>query len=232
MTRARFLAYDRVSTDQQATEGISLEAQRAKLAAYAEALDLDLVAIHEDAGLSAKSLDRPGLRAALADLDAAKAVGILVVKLDRLTRSVADLGHLLDRYFSRRFELVSVTDSIDTRTAAGRLVLNVLTSVGQWEREATGERTSEALRHLRAQGVRIGRTPLGLTRTTERDQAGRLYVVPDPEGQATATRIRELRAAGLTLRAIAAKLIEEDRPTRRGGVWAAQTVAVALRSAT
>lgn len=231
MSKARFVAYIRVSTDQQAVEGVSLEAQRTRLAAYAEALDLDLVAVREDAGVSAKSLDRPGLRAALADLDEGRATGVLVAKLDRLTRSVSDLGHLLDRYFSKRFELVSVSDSIDTRTAAGRLVLNVLTSVGQWEREATCERTSEALRHLGSQGVRLGRTPLGLTRSRKRDQAGRLRVMVDPEGAAIAARIRELRSAGLTLRAIAAILTAEGYPTRRGGIWAAETVAVVLRSA-
>lgn len=74
---------------------------------------------------------------------------MVVVKLDRLTRSVADWQLLIDDYFGERSgkQLFSVADSIDTRTAAGRLVLNVLLSVAQWERETTGERTREALRH-------------------------------------------------------------------------------------
>ncbi len=90
--RTRVVGYARVSTEDQAREGVSLAAQRAKLEAYATALDLELVAVREDAGVSAKTLDRPGLRAALEDLRAGRADALLVPKLDRLTRSVRDLG--------------------------------------------------------------------------------------------------------------------------------------------
>jgi hypothetical protein len=82
------------------------------------------------------------------------------LKLDRLTRSVRDLGALLDGYFHDRFALLSVMDSIDTRTAGGRLVLNVLASVSQWERETIAERTRTALAFKREQGVKLGRRPI------------------------------------------------------------------------
>ena len=130
--RTAVAGYVRVSTEQQAGEGVSLDAQRTKLHAYALAMDLELVDIFQDAGLSAKSLARPGLQATLDALDAGKASGLVVVKLDRLTRSVRDLGELVDRYFASRFSLLSLSDSIDTRTASGRLVLHVLGAVGQW----------------------------------------------------------------------------------------------------
>ena len=119
--RTRVVGYVRVSTEHQADGGASLGAQRAKLAAYALAMDLELVAIEEDAGLSAKTLERPALQRALAMLDAGTAEGLLWAKLDRLTRSVRDLGELVERYFSSRWSLLSVADSIDTRSAAGRL---------------------------------------------------------------------------------------------------------------
>jgi site-specific DNA recombinase len=159
---SRVVGYIRVSTEKQADSGLSLDAQRAKLTAYATALDLTLVAIVVDAGESAKTLDRPGLARVLAMLDAGEADGVLVAKLDRLTRSVRDLADLIERYFSERptvraCTLLSVADSIDTRTAAGRLVLNVLASVGQWEREVISERTTEALDVLKARGVKLGR---------------------------------------------------------------------------
>jgi DNA invertase Pin-like site-specific DNA recombinase len=122
----RVVGYIRVSTDSQADGGISLAAQRTKLEAYAVAMDLDLVEVCEDAGYSAKSIKgRPALTRALATLDSGDADGLLIVKLDRLTRSVRDLGDLVDRYFGSKFLLLSVGDSIDTRTAAGRLVLNL-----------------------------------------------------------------------------------------------------------
>jgi DNA invertase Pin-like site-specific DNA recombinase len=99
--RTTVAGYVRVSTEQQAGEGVSLDAQRTKLHAYAVAMDLDLVAVFEDAGLSAKSLARPGLQAALALLEDGEAAGLVVTKLDRLTRSVRDLGDLVDRYAHR-----------------------------------------------------------------------------------------------------------------------------------
>jgi hypothetical protein len=141
----RTIAYLRVSTDKQADRGVSLDAQRAKATAYAELYDLELVEVIVDAGESAKSLDRPGLKRALGMLKAGEAEALLVVKLDRLTRSVVDLGTLLERYFAPgKAALLSVGEQIDTRSAAGRLVLNVLASVSQWEREAIGERVTSS----------------------------------------------------------------------------------------
>ena len=88
----RVVGYIRVSSEGQATEGVSLDAQRVKLAAYCTAMDLELVGIEADEGVSAKSLRRPGLQRALGLLDAGAADGLLITKLDRLTRSVRDLG--------------------------------------------------------------------------------------------------------------------------------------------
>jgi len=162
MSKTRVIGYVRVSTVHQADGGVSLDAQQRKLELYAELHDLELVGIEIDAGASAKTLRRPALQRALAKLNAGEADGLLVAKLDRLTRSVCDLGTLVERYFADRFSLLSVADSIDTRSAAGRLVLNVLASVSQWEREATGERTAEALRHIRdAEGAQLGGEALG-----------------------------------------------------------------------
>jgi DNA invertase Pin-like site-specific DNA recombinase len=230
--RTRVVGYVRVSTEHQADGGVSLDAQRAKLEAYAVAMDLDLVALVEDAGVSAKTLNRPGLRRALAMLDAGEAEALLIVKLDRLTRSVRDLGDLVERYFASRCSLLSVSDSIDTRTAAGRLVLNVLTSVAQWEREATGERTRDALVHLKAEGVKLGGEALGWRRAETTDAEGRRTVEDIDSEAETMNRIFALRAKGRSLRDIAAILTAEGRSTKRGGAWAAETVRKVLARAT
>jgi len=145
MTRA--IGYIRVSTEKQAEHGFSLEAQTEKLKAYAMLYDIDLIDLVVEQG-SAKSVQRDGLQAALGRLGQ-DADGLLVVKLDRLTRSVADLGRLVETYF-QNYALLSVGEQIDTRSAAGRLVLNVLASVSQWEREVIGERTSAAMQHMRS----------------------------------------------------------------------------------
>jgi site-specific DNA recombinase len=157
-------------------------------------------------------------------LEAGEADGVLVTKLDRLTRSVRDLGDLVDRYFASRFSLLSVADAVDTRSAAGRLVLNVLASVGQWEREATGERTREVLSHLKAQGVKLGGAALGWSRSREKDEAGRRVVSQVDDEVAAVRRICELRRAGKPLRTIAATLTADGCPTKLGGCWHASTV--------
>lgn len=214
------VAYVRVSTEKQADGGVSLEAQKAKIAAYASLYDVDVVEVVVDAGVSAKSLDRPGLSRALAMLKAGTAEALLVVKLDRLTRSVRDLGELVETYFaSGKAALLSVAEQIDTRSAGGRLVLNVLASVGQWEREAAGERTAAAMQHMASEGLYTGgKAPYGY-----RVEAGALVEVEAE--QAVLAAAREAKAAGLSLRAIAASLAARGFLSRTGKAFGAQSVA-------
>ena len=131
--------------------------------AYATLYELDLVAMEVDAGVSAKTLQRPALQQALGALKAGKAEAWLVVKLDRLTRSVRDLGLLVETCFlAGKWSLISVSEQIDTGTAAGRMVLNILAAVSQWEREIIGERTAEAMAYKRQQrGYTGGEPPYG-----------------------------------------------------------------------
>ena len=224
-TSTRVVGYIRVSTEGQAEGGISLEAQRAKLIAYAVAMDLELVVVEADEGLSAKTLDRPALQRALTMLREGTADALLIVKLDRLTRSVRDLGDLVERYFAAgKWSLLSVADSIDTRSAAGRLVLNVLASVAQWEREATAERTRDALAHLSSQGVQLGGAALGWTHTEATDAHGRKVIAPVAGEAETVARILALKAEGRSVRAIAEQLAAEGRQTKAGGRWHPTTI--------
>lgn len=229
--RTKVIGYCRVSTDSQADDGCSLEAQRAKLTAYAALYDLDLVEVSEDAGLSGKSLERPGLIRALAALEGGQATGLVVTSLSRLTRSVKDLGVLLDRGFRDRWSLMSVAEQVDTRTSGGRLVLNVLASVSEWERDACADRTRDALAHLRRQGVKLGGEALGWRRTDERDEAGRLKLAEVHEEARAVRRILELHAEGRSYRATAAVLAEEGHRTKLGGAWHHQTVSRVVRRA-
>lgn len=200
----KVIGYIRVSTDEQASHGHSLAAQESKLRAYAQLYELDLVEVLVDAGHSAKSMKRPGLQQALVALESGRAGGLLIAKLDRLTRSVRDLGLLLDTYFERRFSLMCVGEQLDTRTAAGRLVVNILGAVSQWEREAISERTKAALAHKRAQGHRLGAAP--------------------HEDPAALARMLELRGQGVSLRDIGLALTAEGFPTQKGGRWLPTTV--------
>jgi site-specific DNA recombinase len=201
--RATAIGYIRVSTDEQASDGVSLAVQRAKLEAYAALYNLELVEIVEDAGVSAKSLDRPGLRRALGRLDRGEADGLVIAKLDRLSRSVGDWDTLIRDYFGERAgkQLWSVQDAIDTRTAAGRLVLNVLMSVAQWERETIAERTRDALRYKMSRGERCGSLRFGYDLAEDG-----VTLVPNLDEQRTLALMRRLKAEGLSLRRIAGEL--------------------------
>lgn len=218
----RIIAYCRASTEDQQ---ITLEAQKAKLDAYAALYELVIVDTIVEAE-SAKSLNRPGLERALALLRAGEADGLAVVKLDRLTRNVADWQELIDGYFGERAgkQLFSVQDSIDTRTAAGRLVLNVLLSVAQWEREAIGERTRDALRHKISRGERVGSIRFGFDLA---DDGRRL--IPNQLEQDAIELMQRLRQAGRSLREIAAELTRQGVATKEGkGSWKHSAVSYIL----
>jgi DNA invertase Pin-like site-specific DNA recombinase len=211
----KVIGYTRVSTDEQADKGLSLAAQRAKIEAYAALYDLDLVGVIEDAGQSGKTLKRDGLQRALTMLRKGEAGGIVIAKLDRLTRSVVDGGTLISDYFGEKgYQLLSVADHIDTRTAAGRLVLNVLLSVSQWEREAIGERTRDVLQEKIRNGERCGKIRFGFDLAAD----GKT-LVPNKLEQTAIRLIRQLREAGESLRAIAAKLNARGIKTKEGRPW-------------
>ena len=207
MTITRAIAYIRVSTDKQADQGHSLLAQQEKIQAYASLYDLDIIETVIETG-SAKNLNRDGLQGALAQIKSGKADALIVVKLDRLTRSVADLGYLVSSYFAKA-GLLSVSEQIDTRSASGRLVLNVLASVSQWEREAIGERTSAVRQSMKANGLYCGGSvPYGQMLVS-----GEL--VNNPQEQAIISKAKTLKAEGHSLRAIATMFSNEGLKTRK-----------------
>lgn len=213
------VGYIRVSSEEQAESGLSLAHQRAKIEAYALAMDLELAAIIEDAGKSAKNMNRPGLTHALEMIRRKEADSLIILKLDRLTRSVKDLGTLVETFEKTGAALISVQDSINTTTAAGRLVLNVLGSVAQWEREAIGERTAAAMRVKQERGELVGRVPYGFDLDTD----GRT-LTPNQGEQETLSLLRELRSTGLSYRKIGAELTRRGISTKNGGAWQAMTI--------
>lgn len=212
-SRTKTVAYLRVSTDKQADLGISLEVQRTKVEQYAKLFDLDLVAIEEDAGESAKSLNRPALARALAMLRDGRATALLIVKLDRLTRSVRDLCDLVDDYFREGdCALVSVTEQLDTRSAMGRGVLKIFTTLGEIEREQIGERTLAAMAHLKSQGKKTGGdVPYGYELASDGKTLRKLK-----GEQLVIEKIKILKKDGLGLRAIARALADRGVRARSG----------------
>ena len=204
----RLIAYARVSTAEQS---LSVEAQLAQMRSYASLYSHEIVAQVTDQGASGKSLDRPGWHAVAAKLDKGEVDGVLVAKLDRLTRSVRDLGDVLERFTKAKLALVSVAEQLDTATATGRMIMNLLATVSQWERETIGERTRTALAHKRSRGERTGSIPFGWC-----PAADAVHLDPVPAEQRQIARTLALRAQGMSLARISAALAAEGGFSRSG----------------
>ena len=224
----RLLGYVRVSTEDQAREGVSLDAQRHRLGLYAELAGAELVEVLADEGLSGKRADnRPALQKALRALKAGKADGLAVVKLDRMSRSTRDVLDLADRAGREGWALHSISEKLDTSTAAGRFVLTILAALAQMEREQVSERTTAALEHIRALGKKTGGdVPFGYRLARD----GRTLVEHKRE-QKTVALILELTGEGLSMRKVAAELNRRGIKTKKGKQWHNVQVASVLKRA-
>jgi len=203
--------YVRVSTAEQAGSGLGLSAQRQKIRQACRERSWTLHTTFEDAA-SGRSMDgRSGLQEAMESVARGEATGIVVAKLDRLSRSLLDFAKLMEQSRREGWALVALDLGVDTSTPQGELMATVLASFAQFERRLIGQRTKDALAELKAQGVQLGRPRL----------------VPDD----VADYARGLRADGLTLRAVADRLNAESVPTGTGsGEWFGSTVSRLLRS--
>jgi DNA invertase Pin-like site-specific DNA recombinase len=199
------VGYIRVSTEEQADSGLGLAAQKATIEAECAKRGWTLLTIHQDAVSGKTVANRPGLAAALEDVEKGVAAGIVVGKLDRLSRSLKDFATLMERAQKKGWNLVACDLGIDLSTPAGEFMANVMGSAAQWERKLIGLRTKEALAAKRAAGARLGRP----------------RTLPDH----VVSRIQTDRRAGISLSAIARQLNEERVPTAHGGVcWHPSTI--------
>ncbi|MFN6131356.1 MAG: recombinase family protein [Pseudomonadota bacterium] len=210
------IGYIRVSTQDQATEGVSLETQRAKIAAWCAVNDYELVAVYEDAGISGSKMEnRDGLNAALKS--AGKGTALVAYSISRLARSTRDMLEIAERLEKRGADLVSLTERIDTSSAAGRMIFQMLAVLAEFERRQIGERTRTALAHKKATGEVYAPTPFGYEAVE-----GRLREVK-AEARIVA-EILKRRDAGDTLAEIADDLNARGVPGKRGGRWYPSTV--------
>jgi len=211
--------YCRVSTEEQAREGISLDAQEEKIRTYAQLKDLDLIEIIRDEGFSGKDLHRPGLQRLFDLIQGAETEALIVYKLDRLTRNTSDLLHLVEDIFKKgNTRFFSITEEIDTESAMGKFFLTIMGAMAQMERELISERTSTALQYKKAQGQSLGKIPFGYSRID-----GKL--VPDNTEKNIIHRIKRWRKNGLTYDKIAKLLNEKGiKPKYQNSLWHAGTV--------
>ena len=232
----RAIGYLRVSTTDQATDGVSLEAQRERVRAWCGANDyrLDDADVFVDPGLSGKRADnRPGLQAAL-DAVCKRRGALVVYSLSRLARSTKDAIGIAERLDKAGADFVSLTESIDTTTAAGKMIFRMLAVLAEFERDLVSERTRAALAHKRKNGERISRYPPFGWRFEDKSDDDTAKLVELPEEQRVITEIRDMRAAGHSYRRIATELSQRGIPTKAGrAAWTHQSVrSIVLRDST
>lgn len=156
------IIYLRVSTAKQAQEGVSLEAQEAKARAWCDFNDYEVKAVHIDAGISGKRADnREGLQNALSDCE--NGAALVVYSLSRLARSTKDTIEISERLEKQGADLVSLSEKIDTTTAAGKMVFRLLAVMAEFERDQISERVTGAMQYKKSKGERVGSIPYGFS---------------------------------------------------------------------
>jgi len=205
--------YIRVSTDEQANSGLGLEAQRSVIEQECQRRGWKLTQVYEDAGASGSSLNgRPALREALEAARSHAADALVVAKLDRLSRSLLDFAALMDQARKEGWALVALDLGVDTTTASGEMVANVMATFAQFERRLIGERTKSALAVKKAHGAKLGR--------------------PAAVDKSVVRRITRARSQGKSFQAIADQLNKLRIPTGHGGkCWYPSTVKAVLERA-
>jgi len=223
---SRAIGYCRVSTHEQADKGLSLKNQAEKIRQYCKLKDIELVETIEDAGESAKNLDRPGMQQIIKGCSGGEFDIVVIYKLDRLTRKVRDLGYLIEDIFERNgVQFASLKESFDTSTANGKLFMNILGVVAQWERDIISERTRDVLQSKKSKGERLGPPFYGLRLDESTGELSK-----HPEEMKVLNRARELRGLGLTLHEIAQVLNRENYRTRQRSLWKHQNISYLLKS--
>lgn len=211
--------YCRVSTNQQAQEGVSLEAQEAKTKAWCILHDYDVKNIYIE-NLSGKRADnRPELQAALNDCS--KGDALVFYSLSRLARSTKDTLEIAEKLKKKECNLVSVSENIDTTSAAGEMIFTMLAAMAQFERQQISERTSMALQHKKSIGEVVGRVPFGFDVQVI---DGKKMLIENEHEQAALKFANELRNKGESLHKIAAAL-EQNGFKARGKQWYAKSLA-------
>lgn len=224
-TMKKAIGYIRVSTDGQVESGLSLEAQRKKIEAYASLKDLELIEIIEDAGISAKNLNRPGIKR-LMELGRKKEIdAVIIAKLDRMFRNTIDALETSEILNKRGVALHSIEESLDTQSAIGGFFFTMLAALAEMERKLIGERTRTALNQKKARNEYCGgHVPYGY-----RLENGKL--IEEPTEKAIIEKMRVWRKDGRTLQAICNSLNGEGIASRGGGKWRISSIHKILKAA-
>lgn len=199
--------YPRVSTEDQFRNGHSLDEQKERMLKLCDYKNYEVYKVYEDAGISAKNMNRPAFQEMIQDIKDGKINKIIVYKLDRLTRSIKDLEEICTFLEENNCSLESMCEDINTSTANGKFFIRMLTILAQLEIERTSERTKFGMVGAVKKGHFVGRPPIGY------DKADKKLVVNDIESEVI-RRIFDLYIKGVAANAIT-KLLNEEKALNR-----------------
>ena len=222
----RAVGYIRVSTEDQVKEGVSLDNQREKIKSYCQLKDFHLENIIEDAGISAKNLNRPGVKKVLEMARKKKIDAVVVYKLDRMFRSTVDALETTKMFDRWGISFHSIHETLDTKSAMGRFFFTLIAALAEMERRIIGERTKAALAHKRAKRESTGgyAPPYGY----DLDDTG--HLVRNAPEQRGIRLIISLDERGSSLRKICRELEANGYRTKTGRVvWNPKTVSMIIR---
>lgn len=210
------IGYVRVSTDKQADEGISIDAQVAKIKAWASLNDYDLLHIYSDEGISGASLNkREGMLKALSSVK--EGMAFICYSLSRISRDTIDTIQISRQLEKAGADLVSLSEKIDTTGASGKMIFNLLAVLSQFERDQTAERTKFAMQFKKSRNQAYSPIPYGY------DRQGNELIINVSEAL-TIVRIKEMYKSGIGYSEIARILNEEQIPTKLNKQWQRNTV--------
>jgi len=214
--------YVRVSTEEQAQEGFSIRAQEQKLKDFARIKDWSIYNIYVDEGISGKNLtERPAIQKMIKAIKKGDVKNVLVFKIDRLTRSTSDLLYLTDLFNEQDCAFNSLTESIDTQTASGRMFLKIIGIFAEFERENIIERSKVGIERKIREGYAIGgHSSYGY----EREKGEKIQMVNEQEAEIVREMFDMYANQGVSLTDIARRLNVRKIPTKKGGVWEATTI--------
>lgn len=199
--------YPRVSTEDQFRNGHSLDEQKERMLKLCDYKNYEVYKVYEDAGISAKNMNRPAFQEMIQDIKDGKINKIIVYKLDRLTRSIKDLEEICTFLEENNCSLESMCEDINTSTANGKFFIRMLTILAQLEIERTSERTKFGMVGAVKKGHFVGRPPIGY------DKVDKKLVINDIESEVI-RRIFDLYIKGIAANAIT-KLLNEEKVLNR-----------------
>ena len=199
--------YPRVSTEDQFRNGHSLDEQKERMLKLCDYKNYEMYKVYEDAGISAKNMNRPAFQEMIQDIKDGKINKIIVYKLDRLTRSIKDLEEICTFLEENNCSLESMCEDINTSTANGKFFIRMLTILAQLEIERTSERTKFGMVGAVKKGHFVGRPPIGY------DKVDKKLVINDIESEVI-RRIFDLYIKGIAANAIT-KLLNEEKALNR-----------------